>query len=307
MFYKKIRIDRYLATKYGLSRAKVVKMIKANSVFFKGIKICSPSWLLNKSEGDYVTIDKTFLNNGQEKWEITPTPIDINIVYEDNYLLIVNKPSGLLIHPTKYGEKETLANGIANYFSKTKNVSVARSGIVHRLDRCTSGLVLIAKSTSIMEKLQKKIKNGEIKRFYLAIVTGNFAETCGSIEAMIGYHSRQKMKMKVNGINAKKALTYFSVLCQNEQLALITCELTSGRTHQIRVHMSYINHPILNDPLYNKNSDVYGQFLHAYKLKFIHPITETLIQIKQLPDETFQNKMKENNFLNTFKKMYEKI
>lgn len=199
----------------------------------------------------------------------------------------------MLTHPTKFNENDTLVNALVNYLHTEINF-----GVVHRLDRDTSGLVLVAKSLTCLHQLQCQIQQHQIKRHYLCLVLNPFSERQGTINAKIGYQNHNSMKMKINGVHAKEAITNFKVVAQNEKYALLDCELVTGRTHQIRVHLSSIKHPILNDPLYGqttKNNN-YHQFLHAFNLQFVHPSNQKLIQVSVLPDKIFLDELKYNQF-----------
>lgn len=221
----------------------------------------------------------------------------IQVIYEDEYLLIINKPSGLLVHNDKFNNEGTLEQWIQE---KYKLQNIERSGIVHRLDKDTSGLMVIAKTIDSFEKLKKQFKEHNITRKYKAIVLNNFnLDDYIMINKHIGHTNDKYLKMTTSHPkNPKEAITILKALEKvGESHFLVECELKTGRTHQIRVHMNYINHPILNDPLYgvSLNNDSYNQYLYACHLSFMHPITFIKKEFNlDLPLE-FINKIKELN------------
>ena len=199
--------------------------------------------------------------------------IPLDIIYEDEYLLVINKVSGMVVHPAPGHYTKTLVNALLYKFDLEGDP--IRPGIVHRLDKDTSGLMLVAKDEKTHELLSNMIKNKEVKRNYLAIVTGVINHETGTIDAPIGRDLNNRQKMAITDINSKDAVTHFKVLKRFKNASLIECILETGRTHQIRLHLSYINHPVINDPLYNKKKATdFGQMLHSKSIEFIHPITK---------------------------------
>jgi len=265
------RIDKYLSEELEYSREFIQKLITNNLVFVnsKNVK-ASYKVLIN----DLIEIKDEELKT---EIDILPVKMDLNIVYEDDYLIIINKPSGLVVHPGSGNYDNTLVNGLMYY---TKNLSdingEVRPGIVHRIDKDTSGLIMVAKTNKAHELLAEDFKNKNIKREYIALLDGVFKNSSATIDAPIGRDKTNREKMAVIDLNSKSAVTHMKVLKRYENNTLVSCVLETGRTHQIRVHMAYIGYPIHNDPVYNKKeSTSFGQFLHSYKMDFIHPITKS--------------------------------
>ena len=222
-----------------------------------------------------------------ESHEIKPSNIKLNIVYEDSDLLVINKESGMVVHPAPGNYSDTLVNALIGKYELSNNGE--RPGIVHRLDKDTSGLMLVAKNDYTHEKLSKMIQDKEVERYYLALVCGTFNHETGTIDAPIGRDSKNRELMCVTSINSKKAITNFKVIKRYKNYTLIECKLETGRTHQIRVHMKYINHPVVNDPLYGKlvSDNTFGQLLHSYKIKFKHPRTGKILEFVENPPKEF--------------------
>ena len=213
----------------------------------------------------------------------------LDIIYEDKFIIVVSKPAHLLTIATTKEKERTLYHKAIEYEKKkNKNNKIF---IVHRLDKDTSGLMLVAKNDYIHEKLAKMIQEKVVERYYLALVEGTFNHETGTIDAPIGRDNYNREKQVVTSINSKKAITHFKVLKRYKNYTLIECKLETGRTHQIRVHMAYINHPVVGDPLYGKkikDSD-FGQLLHSYKIKFPHPRTGKILEFEKEPPEEFEN------------------
>lgn len=274
------RIDKYLASITDLSRETITKMIDSEYILVNGKKV--------KASYKPVLGDKIEIKDGFVKdTKIDAKKLDLDIVYEDEYLMVINKPSGLVVHPGSGNKDNTLVNGLMYY---TKNLSDIgdsdRPGIVHRLDKDTSGLMLVAKENKTHEILAEEFKKHNIHREYIALVDGVIEVSRGTIDAPIKRSKENYQKMTVAS-GGKKAITNFEVIKRYKNNTLIRLVLETGRTHQIRVHMSYIGYPIHNDPVYNKKvSTSFGQFLHSEYLKFIHPITKKELEFRcPLPDE----------------------
>ena len=207
--------------------------------------------------------------------------------------MVINKESGMVVHPAPGHYTKTLVNALLYRFniSKTSNM---RPGIVHRLDKDTSGLMLVAKNEETHEKLASMIANKEVERHYLAITEGVIKSDTGTIDAPIGRDPNNRQKMQVTDVNAKNAITHFKVLERFKKNTLIECILETGRTHQIRVHLAYIGYPILNDPTYSKGKcSEFGQMLHSTSIKFKHPRTNEELYVKVEPPQEFKDKLKE--------------
>lgn len=274
------RIDKYLASITDLSRETITKMIDSEYILVNGKKV--------KASYKPVVGDKIEIKDGFVKdTKIDAKKLDLDIVYEDEYLMVINKPSGLVVHPGSGNKDNTLVNGLMYY---TKNLSDIgdsdRPGIVHRLDKDTSGLMLVAKENKTHEILAEEFKKHNIHREYIALVDGVIEVSRGTIDAPIKRSKENYQKMTVAS-GGKKAITNFEVIKRYKNNTLIRLVLETGRTHQIRVHMAYIGYPIHNDPVYNKKvSTSFGQFLHSEYLKFIHPITKKELEFRcPLPDE----------------------
>ena len=274
------RIDKYLASITDYSRETITKMIDSEYILVNGKKVKAS---YKPVLGDKIEIKEGFVKDTK----IDAKKLDLDIVYEDEYLMVINKPSGLVVHPGSGNKDNTLVNGLMYY---TKNLSDIgdsdRPGIVHRLDKDTSGLMLVAKENKTHEILSEEFKKHNIHREYIALVDGVIEVSRGTIDAPIKRSKENYQKMTVAS-GGKKAITNFEVIKRYKNNTLIRLVLETGRTHQIRVHMAYIGYPIHNDPVYNKKiSTSFGQFLHSEYLKFIHPITKKELEFRcPLPDE----------------------
>ena len=281
------RIDSYLATKLDISRSKIQKLIKEGKVLVND-KLISANYLVKLNDQIQV--------NDELNYEISVEPenIPLDIVYEDDDLLVINKASGMVVHPAPGHYTNTLVNALLYRFNIT-SCDKMRPGIVHRLDKDTSGLMLVAKNEETHEKLSKMIGNKEVERRYLAITTGVIKTDTGTIDAPIGRDQRNRLKMQVTDVNAKEAITHFKVLKRYKANTLIECILETGRTHQIRVHLAYINYPIVNDPLYGKekNCTEFGQMLHSKSIRFNHPRTNKELYFEVEPPKEFKEKLEE--------------
>ena len=268
-----LRLDKYLSTKCpDKSRTFLAKLIDESEVKVND-KVVKASFKL--TEGDIVEI-----NIPEDKpLEVNAEDIPLDIVYEDQDILIINKPQGLVVHPAPGHYEHTLVNAILNHCTDLSGINgVIRPGIVHRIDKDTSGLICIAKNDEAHHFLSEQLKDHTMNREYYAIVKGVIKENHGKIDLPIGRSRADRKKMAVNKENGKPAITYFDVITRFKDHTLIKCKLVTGRTHQIRVHMAYIDHPVEGDPLYNKRNAKLlfdkGQLLVAYKLNLIHPRTK---------------------------------
>jgi 23S rRNA pseudouridine1911/1915/1917 synthase len=299
---KGIRIDKFLSSKIpDVSRRHLQEFIKAGALAIDDVIVTTLDYKLKINE-------KCYLNIMHEKYSeakpIKPKQIPLDIVFEDEYLLVINKQPGLTVHPGAGNYEDTLINGLASYYGSNLSQynELSRLGLVHRLDRDTSGLLLIAKNENILYKLSKALAKREIKRHYLALVFGNITCKHGRVETLIDRCPSDRTRMAVSQIKGKTAITHYTVKQLFDNLSLVECQLETGRTHQIRLHMEHIKHPIVGDQVYgrhlNFNLTSYAeeimqkiknfprQALHAYKLEFIHPVTYSNISLhSQLPND----------------------
>lgn len=271
-----IRIDKYLIEEMGLSRNKVQERIKDNNIKVNNQSVKN-SYCLKID--DVITME---LVEG-ENFSIKPKNIPLDIKYKDDDLLIINKPVGMVTHPAPGHTTDTLVNALLYHCKELSDINgKMRPGIVHRLDKDTSGLIIIAKNNESHIKLAQDLKDKKIIRGYIALVSGLILNDSGTIDAPIGRNPNDRKKMTVTGTNAKEAVTHFKVLERLNDATLVECRLETGRTHQIRVHFSYINHPIINDSVYGyrKTIDDTGQMLYANFLAFNHPKTGKYMEFK---------------------------
>ncbi|ADQ60958.1 RluA family pseudouridine synthase [Lactobacillus delbrueckii subsp. lactis] len=278
------RLDKYLAGEMtDLSRSRIKELVQAGEVLVNGKK-SKVSYKVQK--GDLIQV--TVLPLEPLKLEAENIPLDI--VYEDEDIIVVNKPQGMVVHPAAGHPSHTLVNALLYH---TRDLADSpegfRPGIVHRIDKDTSGLLMVAKNAAARESLEKQLAAKSNKRQYLAIVHGNFAEEEGTIDAPIGRNPKDRKQMAVVE-KGKSAVTHFKVLEQYQGYSLVECQLETGRTHQIRVHMAYIGHPLAGDPLYGPRKTLpgHGQFLHAKTLGFEQPSTGEWLEFSVQPPEIFQ-------------------
>ena len=277
------RLDKYIASNTDYSRSLVSKLIDNNYVLVNG-KNEKGSYKVK--ENDEIEI----LDGYIEETEIEPVKMNLDIVYEDNDIMVINKPSGLTVHPGSGNKNNTLVNGLLEYTNNLSDVNGnERPGIVHRLDKDTSGLMLVAKTNKAHEILSKDFEKHDVKRKYWALIKGVFPHNTAIIDAPIGRDEKDRKKMTVTAKNSKKAITHLKVIKRFQNYTLVELELETGRTHQIRVHLSYIGYPVYNDPVYNtKKATEFGQFLHSKTIDFTHPITKEHMHFESELPEYFQ-------------------
>ena len=274
------RIDKYLSVNTELSRTLISKMIDEEYVLVNGKKTKSN---YKVKDGDVISIDETY----KVSTDIVPEKMDLDIVYEDEDIIIINKPSGMVVHPGNGNYSGTLVNGLMHYTNNLSDINgEVRPGIVHRIDKDTSGLIMIAKNNKSHEILSEYFQNKTITRTYIALIKGELNTNSATIDAPIGRSENDRKKMAVTAKNSKNAITHLTVLKRYKGYTLVRLKLDTGRTHQIRVHMAYIGHPVYNDPVYtiDKCCD-FGQFLHSFSMDFIHPITKEEMHFEcELPE-----------------------
>ena len=278
------RIDKFLSDMLSsYSRSHIQKLINENLVLVNNKNIKSNYKL---SKGDSLTVFIPF----PTEYEILPEDIPLDIVYEDDDVIIINKPKGMVVHPAAGHYSGTLVNALM-YHCKN-NLSgingVIRPGIVHRIDMDTTGIIVACKNDASHNSLSEQLKAHSITRYYYAICHNAFKEESGTINAPLGRHPQDRKKMAINHKNGKEAITHYEVIENFSKYAFIRCKLETGRTHQIRVHMASIGHPLLGDNVYCSAKTPFklqGQTLHAGILGFIHPKTGEYIEFEaELPD-----------------------
>ena len=280
------RLDKFLSDSVeGLSRSSLTKLIEDGKVTV-GEKAVKKNYKV--ADGDRVTV----LIDDPKPVDITPEDIPLDIVYEDEHLLVVNKPKGMVVHPAPGNYSGTLVNALMYHCGDHLSGinGELRPGIVHRIDKNTSGLLAVAKSDIAHAGLSEQIKEHSFTRRYLAICYGNIKEDERTVDAPIGRHKIDRKKMCVTQLNSKPAVTHIKVLERYQGFTYIECRLETGRTHQIRVHLASIGHPIAGDDVYGPTKVITalgGQCLHAYQLGFIHPVTGEYIEFTADPPESF--------------------
>ncbi|QWC00628.1 RluA family pseudouridine synthase [Mycoplasmatota bacterium] len=275
-----VRVDKFLSTELkDISRSTIQSLIDEDYIFVNG-KSTKSSYKLKAD--DIIEIFETELDSK----EIIPVDIPLEIVYEDDDLLVVNKPSGMVVHPAPGHYKDTLVNALMFHLESLSNINGhLRPGIVHRLDKDTSGLLMVAKNNYAHERLANELQSKDTKREYIALVHGVIKNKRGKINAPIGRDPNNRLRMSVTS-GGKNAVTHFEVIEVFNDMTLIKCILETGRTHQIRVHMKYISHPLVNDELYGDKIDDFGQYLHAKIIGFTHPRTKEWMEFDStLPNE----------------------
>ena len=286
------RLDVFLTDELNESRNFILKNIKSGKILVNN-NIVKGGYLIK--ENDVITVDDLTVDN-----TVKAENIDIEILYEDDDIIVVNKKSGMVVHPGNGNHEGTLVNALMYHTDELSDEGGSeRCGIVHRIDKDTSGVLLIAKTNEAHRILSDDFKNKRIKRKYIALVHGIIDNNRGKIDAPIGRDKIDRKKMAVTDVNSKHAVTNFTVLDRFKNTTLVELVLETGRTHQIRVHMQYINHPVVNDPVYSNKKcyNNYGQMLHAKYLGFNHPITKEFMEFSVEPEPEF------NEILEYYKNM----
>ena len=281
-----VRIDKYLSdVAEDLSRSAASRLIFEGNVTVNG----EPVKKNYKTEaGDLIVV----LTDEPQPVDITPEDIPLEVVYEDDHLLVVNKPKGMVVHPAPGHYSGTLVNALMHHCGEGLSGinGELRPGIVHRIDKNTSGLLVVAKSDVAHAGLSEQIKDHSFTREYLAICYGNIKEDERTVDAPIGRHKTDRKRMCVTQENSKPAVTHIRVLERYDGFTYILCRLETGRTHQIRVHLAHIGHPIAGDDVYGPSKVIAalgGQCLHAYKLGFVHPVTGDYMEFTADPPDSF--------------------
>ena len=289
--YENMRLDACLSQISGLTRSRCSHLIEDGQVLLDGK---TPK---NKTK---VKVGQTVMWHVPEpsKLTLTPEEIPIEILYQDEDLAVVNKPRGMVVHPGAGVENGTLVNALLYQLDHLSGINgMLRPGIVHRLDKDTSGVLLIAKNDLSHQGLSKQIAEKSACREYIALVQGNIKQDNGVVDAPIGRHKKMRKKMAVVP-DGRYARTHYRVIHRWGDTTLVCCRLETGRTHQIRVHMAYIGHPVVNDPVYGPKStkDERGQLLHAARIAFTHPRTGEHMCFYAPLDDYFSNQLKRRKF-----------
>lgn len=271
------RLDVFLSKQFNqMSRSHVQKIIDEKNVKVNG-KICKNNYKLKY--GDIVDMDVP----EPKEMNIEPQDIKLDILYEDSDVIVVNKPQGMVVHPAAGIYSGTLVNALLYHCKDLSGINgVTRPGIVHRIDKDTSGVLVVAKNDLSHIKLSEQLKNHSMNRIYLALVEGIIKDDTGTIDKPLGRNPVERIKIGIVK-NGKRAVTHFKVIERFQGYTLIQCKLETGRTHQIRVHMASIGHPLVGDPVYGykkQKFNIQGQMLHAKKLGFVHPTTEEYMEFE---------------------------
>lgn len=277
------RIDKYV-TADGLTRSQIQKLIENGDITVNG-KCVKTNYKLKLNDEISVTVPEP------KKADIKAENIPLDIVYEDDDLLVVNKPRGMVVHPAPGNYEGTLVNALMYHCKDSLSGinGVLRPGIVHRIDKDTSGLLLVAKTNEAHLSLAQQLKDKTTRREYVCIVNGLLKSKSGTIDAPIGRHPTSRLKMTVTASNSKNAVTHFKVIEYLNNATYVSCRLETGRTHQIRVHMQYIGHSILGDPVYASKDPYHlnGQALHARLIGFTHPTSGEYMEFTAEPPQYF--------------------
>lgn len=294
-----IRLDKALAELASISRTKAASSIRDNKVKINNVVNTDVSYKMQENDEILVTLEPVI------EFEIKAADIPIDIVYEDDDLIVINKQAGLTVHPGAGNHQDTLVNALVNIYGKTLSTigGEERPGIVHRLDKDTSGLMMVAKNDATHEKLSSDIAERDVKRIYKALVWGNINPEFGTVTTQIGRSAKDRTRMTVVDYpNGKIATTHYTTLQSFGYISMVECRLDTGRTHQIRIHMSHIGHSVVGDQTYGNNARKINQHytdekkevlmnfkrqaLHSSRLEFTHPTTgELMVFESPLPDD----------------------
>ena len=278
-----LRLDSFLSGQADLTRSAVQKLMESGHVRRDGVPV-------KKNEKTQAGAEYVLTLPDPEPVDVIPQNIPLDVVYEDNDVIVVNKPVGLVVHPAPGHPDGTLVNALLYHCGESLSGinGEIRPGIVHRIDRDTSGLIIAAKNDAAHLALAEQLKDHSLARTYEAIVVGNLKEDRGTVNAPIGRHATDRKKMCVNEKNGRPAVTHWEVLARYPGYTHVRCKLETGRTHQIRVHMASIGHPLLGDVVYGAKKPypgLAGQCLHARELTFVHPATGERVTVScPLPD-----------------------
>ena len=281
---KGIRIDKVLQERTGFSRTRIQNLIDQGLAEVNDEPVRS-NYKLRLNDEVLLTVPDAV------EYKVEPIPMDLDIVYEDEDVIVINKPRGLIVHPTVTTNEPTLVNGVLAHCHDLSGINgVFRPGVVHRIDKDTTGLIVMAKNDKAHLALSQQLQDKTMSRKYYALVTGVIEHDYGTIDAPIGRDPKDRQKMTVTDKNSKEAVTKFYVRERFRNNTLIECHLMTGRTHQIRVHMEYIGYPVVNDTKYTtRKLKGNGQLLHAFELTFIHPSTGQKVTFNAPLPQNFQD------------------
>lgn len=280
------RLDVFLSDKTELTRSRIGKLIQDGQATVDGKIVLKPGTPVKAGQWIELNIPQI------KPVELTPQDLPISVVYQDDDLAVVFKPSGMVVHPAAGNPDGTMVNALMMKLDGLSGIGgEMRPGIVHRIDKDTSGLLLVAKNDRSHLFLSEQIKEHTVQRAYLSILIGRLKENEGDVHGPIGRHPTDRKKMAIVA-DGREAHTHYTVLEELRGATLIEARLTTGRTHQIRVHMASLGHPVLGDPVYGPKKSPYpvegGQLLHAYKLGFVHPTTGENMLFEAKPEERFE-------------------
>lgn len=279
------RFDKCIATlQSDLSRTRIQQLIEGGNATVNG-KVQKCNYKVKEGDTVFLSLPEN------EELQVLPENIPLDVRYEDHDVIVINKPRGMVVHPANGNPDGTLVNALLYHCKDLSGINgVLRPGIVHRIDKDTSGLLVVAKNDQAHASLSKQLKDKTLHRAYYALIHGVLPHDYGTIDAPIGRDEKDRQKMMVTANNSKPARTHFKVMERFRNYTFVECRLETGRTHQIRVHMQYIKHPVVGDPKYamRKTMAVGGQLLHAHELSFVHPTSQELITVNAELPEVFQ-------------------
>jgi 23S rRNA pseudouridine1911/1915/1917 synthase len=293
------RLDLFLATKIDrFSRARIQALIRSGHVLLNG-STCRAKQTIRT--GDSITVSEP----EPDPIVLQPESLPVPILFEDEHMVVVHKPAGMVVHPGAGVQSGTLVNALLHHVSNLSGIGgVLRPGVVHRLDKETSGCLVVAKHDVAHLRLSNQFAGRKVQKFYLALCAGRFTKLGGEIVKPIGRHPVHRQKMAVVD-RGRAAHTRYEVIQQTSQWALVLCQIHTGRTHQIRVHLHSIGHPVLGDKVYGKAASQFSrQMLHAWRLGFFHPMAENWLEFEAgLPDDFLQHGVEENGIARTRSKL----